>query len=61
MNKESILTRIKQMKSGGRSDNVIATMFNLDEIPTLSGRGEWSGGAVYNLCKQYRIEGGRRR
>lgn len=61
MNKESILTTIKQLKAKGRTDQCIATMLNLDDVPTLSGRGEWGSGTVYHLCKQYKIDGVRRR
>lgn len=55
MTRQTIITKIRTMKQSGRSNKIIATLLNLDEIPTLSGRGEWSQGSVFNLCQKYRL------
>lgn len=50
--KTALLTRIRAMHAQGLSGQKIADQLNAEEAPTLSGRGAWKKGTVYDLLKE---------
>jgi len=45
-------TQDDTLKAQGLSSQQIATQLNREDLPTLSGRGQWQKGTVANLLAQ---------
>jgi transcriptional regulator with XRE-family HTH domain len=50
----AMLAQLQQMKAAGLTLSAMANRLNNDGVPTLSGRGRWTTGAIYNLLKEER-------
>lgn len=51
--KRQVLARIQSLRSEGLSFDRICQVFRAEQIPTLSGAGEWSKGTLWNLWKNH--------
>jgi hypothetical protein len=50
--KAAILTRLRTMQAEGLSLQAMANRLNSEGVPTLSHKGTWKKGTVYNLLKE---------
>jgi hypothetical protein len=50
--KKEVLDRILELHAEGHSTREIAGLLQSEGIPTLSGKGKWSGGTVQKLLKK---------
>jgi hypothetical protein len=50
--KAAMVAQLRQLRGQGLSLQAIATQLNAEDVPTLSGRGRWTAGAIGNLLAE---------
>lgn len=51
--KREVLERIRDLRSENLSFSEILAVFELEQVPTLSGQGRWSKGTLWNLWRNH--------
>jgi hypothetical protein len=50
--KAALVARLRELKAQGLTYEAIANQLNVERVPTISGRGHWTGGTVGKLLKE---------